>query len=246
MKTTLRKILSRILALAMAFALFAAMPMTAYALDPSEAPGNLTASVAYEGITLKWTDNSNNEDGFLVERKESGENWGPLTVVVEVGENATSYTDTTAGSNKTYNYRVRAVTKLPLPSYSLYSNVVTASRIIVAPSNLTATAGAGGITLNWEDNTNIEIGFSIDRKEGTGDWDTEYLKVTANVTTCVDTTAETGKTYYYTVQAILKEGGSWSKLSNEASATMILTAMVAPSNLTATAGAGGYILHYKR
>ncbi|MDQ7054058.1 MAG: fibronectin type III domain-containing protein, partial [candidate division KSB1 bacterium] len=41
--------------------------------NPPAAPSNLTATaVSTSQIDLSWTDNSNNEDGFKIERKDPG------------------------------------------------------------------------------------------------------------------------------------------------------------------------------
>ncbi|MDQ7054057.1 MAG: fibronectin type III domain-containing protein [candidate division KSB1 bacterium] len=41
--------------------------------NPPAAPSNLTATaVSTSQIDLSWTDNSNNEDGFKIERKDHG------------------------------------------------------------------------------------------------------------------------------------------------------------------------------
>src|SRR6266508_985698 len=57
-------------------------------------------------LTLTWTDNSTNEDGFKVERKT--DTAGTYAQVAKVGANVTSYTDASLASGTTYCYRVRA------------------------------------------------------------------------------------------------------------------------------------------
>ncbi|MDB6038870.1 MAG: hypothetical protein JWM99_2711, partial [Verrucomicrobiales bacterium] len=82
------------------------------------APANLTASVlAKGGISLAWTDRSNNEDAFLVER-QLGTTW---QVLANLSANTTKYTDNTTAPRTLYTYRVRA---LNAAGYSAYSNPV--------------------------------------------------------------------------------------------------------------------------
>lgn len=60
-------------------------------------------------VTLVWTDNSNNELTFPIERQVNG---GPFTALHTVGANVTTYTDATlaqsATVDNTYCYRVAA------------------------------------------------------------------------------------------------------------------------------------------
>ncbi|MBD3242251.1 MAG: hypothetical protein GF331_16785 [Chitinivibrionales bacterium] len=69
------------------------------------APSNLNATVGYNGVdvTLRWTDNTDTEDGFIVERSDGA----AFTEVIRVAADIGSYTD--AGlSVGSYTYRVRA------------------------------------------------------------------------------------------------------------------------------------------
>lgn len=75
-------------------------------LAPPAAPSSLAAqAVSYSEVHLTWTDNSDNETGFVIERKD-GE--GSFQTVGEVGENATSYDDEELDGNTDYVYRVFA------------------------------------------------------------------------------------------------------------------------------------------
>jgi hypothetical protein len=72
------------------------------------APTNFTATVsALQGLQVKlsWTDNSNNENAFKIERSTDGVNYTPLATA---SVNSTSYSDTTVVPGTTYYYRVSA------------------------------------------------------------------------------------------------------------------------------------------
>jgi len=55
-------------------------------------------------LTIKWTDTSNNETQFRVEKSLNGATFGFLT---NSAANSTSYTDTDVANSNTYQYRVR-------------------------------------------------------------------------------------------------------------------------------------------
>ena len=89
------------------------------------APTNLTAAAtSATGIALTWTDNSNNESAFLIERSSDGVNF---TQIASVGVNVTSYGDSGLSSQSTYYYRVRATNSYNTVSYSAYTNVASAT-----------------------------------------------------------------------------------------------------------------------
>jgi uncharacterized delta-60 repeat protein len=70
------------------------------------APTNLGATaLSSSEIALAWTDNSNNETGFRIQRSSNGVTFGLLA---DVGANVTTYTDTGLTPRTTYYYRVGA------------------------------------------------------------------------------------------------------------------------------------------
>lgn len=58
-------------------------------------------------VVLRWTDLSDNEDGFVIYRKNAVYG-GDYEIVGTVGENITSFADTKVNPNQTYTYMVRA------------------------------------------------------------------------------------------------------------------------------------------
>lgn len=71
------------------------------------APSNLSASARQGAVTLRWTDNASNENGFSIERCAPA-NCTSFTPVGSAGANATSFVDTDVLRGVTYRYRVRA------------------------------------------------------------------------------------------------------------------------------------------
>ena len=97
-------------------------------------PTNLTATpFSSSQINLTWMDNSNNEDGFRIERSPNGTNF---TQVASVGMNVTTYSDTGLAAATNYYYRVRAY-NLGDSGYTTIANATTQ----VAPNNLVANPG---------------------------------------------------------------------------------------------------------
>ena len=89
---------------------------------------------------------------------------------------------------------------------------------VTAPSNLVATAiSTSQINLNWQDNSNDETGFRIERRKGTtGSW-TMIGSSSANETTFQSLGLEANTTYYYRVYAYRNSDNS--AYSNTAQAT---------------------------
>lgn len=79
---------------------------------PPAAPSWLTADgVGADQIVLQWMDNSNNEDGFRIERCGGTEavcTETDFTVIWTTGANAGYYADVAVQTHVTYTYRVRA------------------------------------------------------------------------------------------------------------------------------------------
>ena len=76
----------------------------------AKAPSKMHATAAGSGVVeLNWVDNSDNEQGFRIERAvKDGQSVGPFELMADVGRNVASYTDSTAQSGMTYIYRVAA------------------------------------------------------------------------------------------------------------------------------------------
>lgn len=95
------------------------------------APSNLTATAtAANSVTLRWSDRSNNETGFYVERR-TGNN-GPFTRIATVNANATTYTDATTVRNTRYQYRVLAFNSAGVSAASRNVTVTTPSAALPA------------------------------------------------------------------------------------------------------------------
>lgn len=99
------------------------------------APSNLIVIAGRKSglkMTLSWTDNSNNEDGFTIERSLDSLNW---VVIDSVAPNMVSFDDTTVLGSTTYYYRIAAFNS---NGNSSYSNTSSASSLAVGIEKITA------------------------------------------------------------------------------------------------------------
>lgn len=86
------------------------------------APSNLTAtSTGKKKIRINWTDNSNNETGFKIERSTDGVNFAQIATVVA---DIVTYQNTGLASGTRYYYRVRATNGSGDSAYSNTANAV--------------------------------------------------------------------------------------------------------------------------
>ena len=89
---------------------------------PPAAPTNLAANAPDSStVNLTWTDNSNNESGFIIERKTGS--GGTYAQIAMVGANVTSYADQSVTAATTYFYRVRAMNDAGASAYSATVNI---------------------------------------------------------------------------------------------------------------------------
>ena len=96
-------------------------------LPPPAAPSVLTATaVSKSQIKLNWTDNSDNETGFKIERATAQN--GPFTLIATAAANATTYASTGLARNTKYYYRVRATNSAGDSAPSNTANATTLSR----------------------------------------------------------------------------------------------------------------------
>jgi titin len=91
---------------------------------PPAAPSNLTAiAVSKNEIDLSWTDNSNNETGFEIERCDKNGRCILFALLLTVPANVTAVFDFGLVPASSHTYRVRAVNA---GGPSAYSNTATA------------------------------------------------------------------------------------------------------------------------
>ena len=194
---------------------------------PSAAPTNLTGTAPrYDVVTYSWSDNSNNEDGFIIERKIGSGSFVPFNMAFA---NQTSIRDTLLSPSTSYSFRIRATNS---KGQSAYSNTITITTLQApptpaVPTSMTATLANANILVTWNDNSNNETGFKLERRVvgvDTVDF-TQIALLGPNVSSYYQVGLLGNNSYEYRVRAYLEI--SHSAYSNVATATI-----GAPTNVT--------------
>jgi fibronectin type 3 domain-containing protein len=196
------------------------------------APSGLTAvPLSQTQIQLDWSDNSDNEDNFIVER--STDNVTFVKIATPAADE-TTFTDSGLKAGATYFYRVRAKNRA---GESANSNTARATTLLNAPNAPTglsaALTGPTSVRLTFRDNSSDEKGFKVERSSDDGQTFTEIATLNPNSTSTaqfVDSGLDPDTTYLYRVRAF-NDGGT-SGYSNTA---RVVTAPTAPNGLTASA-----------
>jgi hypothetical protein len=177
-------------------------------------------------INLTWSDNSNNESGFKIERKTGS---GLYTLIYTTGADATAYSDTSVSFGSTYFYRIKA--------FNASGDAASSNEAIIlfgfpaAPSGVTTTSVTSSrISLHWTDNSIGETGFRVERKSGVTDTWGPVGTTAESVVNFSDNSCASQTTYYYRVFAYDTFGDS--PPSNEVMA-------VTPAASTGNTGGGG-------
>lgn len=193
-----------------------------------EAPSDLSCTlINRKGVILSWRNSSTEEEGFVIERKITGDdNVELLAILDNPGER--EYTDSTVLPGISYSYRVCAYNSTGRSKYSNICRVDTLN-IEQGPENLTCTAISGKrVDLAWTGN-NAERGFAIERKAGeTADFQT-IAEVGPHTTFYRDKSVVNNVTYTYRVKAIVPTGASC--YSNECSVVPSTGPLSPPSQL---------------
>ncbi len=181
--------------------------------NPPTQPSNLSGSAAASTlINLFWTDSSGDEEGFKIERSVAG---GGFSEIASVGAGVTSFSDASVAANTTYTYQVRAWSAAgsSAPSAQLTVTTPPVGSPPGSPCCLWGQSyqGAGSITLWWNDMSNDESSFTIERNDG---WGGDFYAVgwvSANTTTATDYGLQQGQTYIYRIVAENPYGQSYSE-----------------------------------
>ena len=157
-------------------------------------------------INLSWTDNSNNEDGFKIERKTTTS--GTYSEIAQVGSNVASYNSISLAGGTQYCYRVRSYNTAGNSTFTNESCNTTFPDIPNVPLNLIASTIQNplSVELTWTDNSTNEAGFIIE-KETLTDAFVVIDTVGENISFCQDLNV-TNVSYNYRIKAYNITGSS--------------------------------------
>jgi len=168
----------------------------------------LAATIELQGIQLEWKDKSNYEESYKIEK----DNGNGFNEIADLSSNTESYFDTISGLPDPplqLAYRVKAA-KPGLESE--WISISTNYAGIGSPTNLEITnSSPSNFQIKWQDNSQIETGYSIERKKDEGNY-SEIGLVGANISLYSDIISETG-VYYFRVRALKDD--TYSTYSNE-------------------------------
>ncbi len=163
-------------------------------------------------VQLKWKDNSDNENYFVVERSTDNIKF---TNIASLSRNTISYQDSASGllTGGSYYYRIKAYSN----SDSAFSNIAMVkilSGILQPPTNLTAAYNKdiGVIELRWDNSDNNTVYFDIERKIDDNNFQL-LRRIDASNTLFLDFDILKDKNYKYRVRGY--DLNRYSKYSNE-------------------------------
>ncbi|MBN1674457.1 MAG: fibronectin type III domain-containing protein, partial [Kiritimatiellae bacterium] len=135
--------------------------------EPPAAPSGLTAqALSTSRVALAWTDNSSNETGFRLERRQSGASAWQVT---DLAAGTTSHTDTGLLAGTEYIYKIVAYNAAGESAYTPDTRVWTQAEPPAAPAQPTGFGAtplaATQIRLTWTDASDNEDGFRLERRQ---------------------------------------------------------------------------------
>jgi subtilisin family serine protease len=170
------------------------------------APSNLIAYArAWDLIELRWNDNSNNEVGFEIQRKDQYKtaylHWNCKDI------NSTTYAyvedPVSTTEQRTYTYRVRAANKAGISSFSNTYSASVPYTVPDAPTNLSGQSPVleQDVNISWSNHAiNAQYVYVERTIYGEDNWQV-LATLSFNADAYEDNNAQAGYTYQYRVRA---------------------------------------------
>ena len=179
-------------------------------IDVPAAPSNIVFSnveFTSDGVnaTMSWTDNSDNEDKFVIQFSYDNENW---LGAGSTDANVTTRTATGLVAGKTYYFRVAAYNAAGYSDWATTTYVVPTANINKPGDIVFGEYSNGNVEMSWADNSNDEDGFVVQFSYDGEKWNRAGT-TEANVNHRTATKVTPGRTYYFRVAAY--KGNSYSE-----------------------------------
>lgn len=183
--------------------------------QPPAAPtGLIAAATGADAIGLTWTDASDDEERFDIERRSPGGAW---SLLASVADGVTTEADAGLHPATTWAYRVRACSAAGCSTPSNEAEATTDDVPPTPPTGLSATStGPSGVLLTWTDASHNETRFEVERRESAtslaetapaGPW-TAVAVPGADETSLDDEGLTPAATYEYRIRACNEVGCS--------------------------------------
>ncbi len=166
-------------------------------------PQALVAAAGDAMVSLSWQ-NVNEATGYNLKR--SSLPGGPYTVLSKVS--SLDYMDFAVTNGNTYYYVISGFNSCGESSNSAEVRATPRLTLPLAPTSLTAkTISKSQISLNWQDSSNNEDSFRIERSRD-GISFSEIATVGSNSTAYLSINLKSSTTYYFRIRAVNKAGTS--------------------------------------
>ena len=168
-----------------------------YVLRPIELKAD---SVSDFNVFLSWTDISDNEDGFVIERSEGS----GFSVIDTAVSGSMNYIDTAIHEINEYHYRIKAFNDNMESYYSDSILVYQQFGDMFVPENLSAEiVNITNVSLTWDDISDLEQGYYIQRTTRTRFVTIDT--VDADITSYIDESINDTGMYHYRIVAYMDD-----------------------------------------
>lgn len=216
-------------------------------IDFIPATENVKAENTVEGIKVSWDEVSAVEGYEIYRRNGENDEWKRIATVSD--PKTVSFCDKDIGDRTFYEYKVNTYAGELKSNY----NNITAKTFFISPTLIkNVELRENGFHVSWYKNEGID-GYIILRKtQGEKEWIPVWASSDGNQEAYTDTTAESGKSYSYTVSQAIGEYAS-AYIENDESrlfvATPVLQVKNSPSGVrlswTKSSGAAEYRIYRK-
>ncbi len=174
-----------------------------------------------KGAYITWSKLSGATKYYVYRRSITGTKWTKVGTTKK-----TSFTDTSVkNKNGNYIYTVKGINKKGTASRYLYSGLTCLFAKTPVVSSIAVTYN-NAVQIKWK-STSSKAKYTIMRKEGDGKWKT--IKTNYSGTSYKDTTAKSGKSYTYSVKAVISTSYGKATSSYYANADKAVTYLKSPA-----------------